>query len=111
LHEVPYDFNRFTPFALKKMANEAGFEIQRIEGFGSSFGFMITLFIRKPLKFWNKLSKILKFKALYSIYNPFIFLFAIVPQYIYCQFSKNKINDEVYSSFTCKAYGLILKKK
>lgn len=34
LHEVPYDFNRLTPFALNRMFEEAGFKILKLDAMG-----------------------------------------------------------------------------
>ncbi|TNE55615.1 MAG: SAM-dependent methyltransferase [Bacteroidetes bacterium] len=111
LHEVPHDYHRFTPFALKKLMNQSQFELTRIAGLGGSGGFWITLLIRKPLKFWNKLSKIVRWKALYSVYNPFIFLFAFLPQYFYVKASRPKIDEAVFGHETCKGYVLIAQKR
>ncbi|MFA5258248.1 MAG: glycosyltransferase [Opitutales bacterium] len=50
LHDVPYDFYRYTPFALEKMLAEAGFEILNIKGLGGwngAFAQMIGLWLKR----------------------------------------------------------------
>lgn len=110
LHEIPYDFNRFTPFALKKILHDNGFEFEHIEGLGSPSGFVINLLIRRPLKLFNKIAKLIRFKSFYSWYNPFIFIFIFLPQYFYVGLSKNLVNEEVFGSKTCKTYAIIARK-
>lgn len=49
-HESPYDFYRYTPFALKSILEKAGFEEIEIEGLGgwhASFAQMIGLWLRR----------------------------------------------------------------
>ncbi len=50
LHDVPYDEYRYTPFGLKRIIEEAGFEVVEIESFGSwhsSMASMIALYVRR----------------------------------------------------------------
>jgi len=110
LHETPYDFYRYTPFALKSLVEEGGFELNSITGFSGVMGFFITSLIRYPLKVLNKISKLLHFKAFYSIYNPLVLILIILPQYFYLLFARNTTGKKVFSKKTCKGYAVIAQK-
>lgn len=50
LHEVPWDFYRYTPFAIEKLAKESGFNVIEIEALGgwhASLAQMIGLWARQ----------------------------------------------------------------
>jgi SAM-dependent methyltransferase len=111
LHEVPHDFHRFTPFALKNYLEKSGFQINKMAGAGRPFVFILSLIFRWPLKFWNRLSKICNFFFLRSIYNPFIFIFIFLPQCIVLLFSKIIYDEKKIKSKTFKTYCLIAIKK
>ncbi len=52
LHDVPYDEYRYTPFALKRLLKEAGFEIIKMEALGgwhASLASMLALYSRRAL--------------------------------------------------------------
>jgi SAM-dependent methyltransferase len=52
LHDVPHDEYRYTPFALRRIVEEIGFEVVHIESLGSwfaSFAYSIALFSRRKL--------------------------------------------------------------
>lgn len=72
LHETPWDFYRYTPFALKRIFEESGFELEILETYGSNdLAFLHTYFI------WLKkgaLPKLIRF-AIYLLSLPFILLF------------------------------------
>jgi len=58
-HEVPYDFFRFTQFAWKKLLDDAGFEIQKldwIDGYfltlSHQFDIMNRLFSKSKIYYW-----------------------------------------------------------
>ena len=74
LHETPWDFYRYTPFAMKKMFEENNFELEKLELFGSNdLSFLHTYFI------WLKkgaLPKLIRF-FLYFISLPIILLFLL----------------------------------
>lgn len=60
LHDVPHDEYRYTPFSLKRICEEAGFTIVKVEGLGgwhASLATMLSLFARRaPLsRFKRKL--------------------------------------------------------
>lgn len=65
LHDVPYDEYRYTPFSLKKIVEESGFEVVEMEGLGSwhaSLASMLALYSRRMLRGWkrNLFSSLLK---------------------------------------------------
>ena len=52
LHDVPHDEYRYTPFALKRLLEEAGFEIIKMEALGgwhASLAIMLALYSRRAL--------------------------------------------------------------
>lgn len=83
LHEVPYDYYRFTKFAIKQLSEKAHFKIQYIKPISELIGTALTFFINIELKFWYLLTKFFNFKAIYTIYNPFIFISIYLPQVFY----------------------------
>ena len=96
LHEEPYDYYRFTKFALIKHAEEAGFEVISIEALGGA-----------PEIFADLLAKLGK-------HIPFIgSTFAYVVQKLTWWFCKTKIGKKISQRTSKKfpyAYGLIAKK-
>ncbi len=110
LHEIPFDFFRYTPFGLKSLLEQNNFKTIKIVGFSGPNDFIITTLIRWPLKFFNKLSKILKVKLIFSLYNPFIFVFIFLPQMFYLLINNVVYDDNVYTNKTCKSYGILSKK-
>jgi SAM-dependent methyltransferase len=72
LHEAPYDFYRYTPYTIKKMFDDNGFDMEILETYGSNdMAFLHTYFI------WlkkSRLPKIVRF-SLYLLTLPFILLF------------------------------------
>jgi len=109
LHEIPYDFNRFTPFELKKLIEKTNFSLEKIIGMSSVVGFLLSVINRLPLKVFNKLAKWSKIKSIYSIYNPIIFVFILIPQWLYLQIGKHTF-ENVFDTKTAKSYGLIARK-
>lgn len=65
LHDVPNDEYRYTPFALRRLAEQSNFEVLKMESFGgwhASMATMIALYCRRGLtrhRFQSILSKIL----------------------------------------------------
>ncbi|HEY0298237.1 MAG TPA: methyltransferase domain-containing protein [Arachidicoccus sp.] len=71
LHESPYDFYRYTPFAIQKMMKDAQFSLQSLEAYGNgTIAFLHTYFI------WVKRSNLLKIIRffIYLITLPFTLL-------------------------------------
>jgi hypothetical protein len=57
-HEIPWDFFRYTYFALKKLFTEAGFEIVELEYVGDLIGVRISVYTRfcnLILRFFSKI--------------------------------------------------------
>ncbi|MCC6186276.1 MAG: class I SAM-dependent methyltransferase [Chitinophagaceae bacterium] len=72
LHESPWDFYRYTPFAIKKMFEDNGFIFEKLETYGSNdLAFLHSYLI------WLKKSALPKFMrfAIYLCTLPIILLF------------------------------------
>lgn len=50
VHEAPYDFFRFTPFALRKLMQSAGFEVVSIKPKGGYFWLLAKIISRLPFQ-------------------------------------------------------------
>jgi SAM-dependent methyltransferase len=66
VHEAPYDFYRYTPFALKKMFTEAGFNPLEIKPKGGYYWLLAKYFTRLPAHL-NKPEKGVFRKFLYKV--------------------------------------------
>jgi hypothetical protein len=108
LHEEPYDFYRYTKYGLKHLLDSAGFSSHSIRAFSEYFGVIISLSITIHLKCWNWISKKIHLPFLYSVWNPFIFLFVWFPQkamlFLYRRKSLKKVFERL--SYTPKGYGI-----
>lgn len=111
LHEIPYDFYRYTPFALRSMIKRNQLTLVSITGFSGPFGFFITTSMRLPLKIANKISKATRLKFIYSIYNPVILLLFILPQHLYTLLSQPVKDSRVFTHYTCKGYAVVCRKE
>lgn len=61
LHEIPYDYYRYTPYALEDIFKRAGFfniNIKPMGGYNAALGQMIGLWVNKYL--WGKKKKIMR---------------------------------------------------
>jgi SAM-dependent methyltransferase len=83
LHEEPHDYYRYTRHAIQYLLTKSGFKNIEIEPFGEYFAVSIAFGVQIQLKFWNGVSKKLGIKGIYSEWNPFVFLFVVLPQYMY----------------------------
>jgi SAM-dependent methyltransferase len=112
LHEKPYDFYRFTEFALQDLANRSNFKVERLEVFGDYLAVMISLLVAPHLKVWNFLSKKLRLKFLGTVYNPFIFLLIYIPQILYLELRKLSFLAPIFKKmqYMPKGYGIIIRK-
>jgi SAM-dependent methyltransferase len=56
LHEVPHDWARYTPFALRQVLESAGFDVQELRslgGYDRAFAQMMALWVRRrPMNRW-----------------------------------------------------------
>jgi SAM-dependent methyltransferase len=78
LHDVPYDFYRFTPFAMRAILEQAGFSqvsIQALGGWDASLGQMIALWVRrrmihsKALQFLRPVISAISLPVLWILYR------------------------------------------
>lgn len=113
LHEIPYDYYRYTFYGLQYLLSQTNFNIVSIQTFAEYFGVLISFGVQIQLKFWNIVSKKTRIQPVYSKYNPFIFLLIYLPQKIYLYFYRigliNKCLNKL--NYTPKGYGLIITKK
>jgi SAM-dependent methyltransferase len=75
LHEAPYDFYRYTSWALKHLAEEANLEVEAIKPRGG-YGAVLMRLLHFPLV---KAAK----KVHFQRYNPLLWLFVKIPQQAY----------------------------
>lgn len=108
LHEEPYDFYRYTKHGIKHLLLQAGFRLEHLESFCGYWGVLIAFLVQPQLKIWNKLSKIVRIKIIYSAYNPFIFLGVVLPQLLYLAFNlKGRKHHAGKMHYTPRGYGYI----
>lgn len=102
-----YDHYRYTRHGLTYRIQKSGLEVKSIEEVGDLFGTIITLSIKPILKFFNALSKIFRLKAIYSVYNPILFLFAVLPQLIYLFIIKIPVVNSILKRFRYGPIGYV----
>jgi len=112
LHEEPYDFYRYTKHGISHLISNAGFKLEHIESFSGYWGVLIAFLVQPQLKIWNKLSKLLRFKLLYSAFNPFIFLGVVAPQFLYLFLItlSGKTKSGPLTNYTPRGYGYTARK-
>jgi SAM-dependent methyltransferase len=82
LHEMPFDFYRYTPSAFDVMARDAGLTIESQTTKGD-YGAVLMSFAQFPwTKLWQVVSSATRLK-LYRPANPFLLLPVVVPQLVY----------------------------
>lgn len=82
LHEIPYDYFRYTPFALRHMGEQAGLRVESMSSKGGFWAFAL-MFVQSPwVRFWQRLSRKCHLPLLHP-YNPLVYLTIILPQLIY----------------------------
>ena len=82
LHELPYDFYRFTPPALRYLAETARLKVGSIKPRGEYWAVLIMVALFPIAKFWRSLSRILGVNLSHPA-NPLIFLTVSLPQIVY----------------------------
>ena len=107
LHEEPYDFYRYTKHGIKHLFEKTGFHQTQITPFGEYIGVIIAFSIQLHLKIWRVLSNKTGMKFLYSVYNPIIFLFIALPQWLYLFYYRLPVLKGLkrYLSSACRGYG------
>jgi len=113
LHEEPYDFYRYTKYGIRHLLEKSSFEKINIEPFGDYFGVVIAISIQIMVKFWRILANKTGMKFLYTPWNLFIFLFVVIPQWMYLLYYRAPILGRVkkYLSATTRGYGYTAIKK
>lgn len=112
LHEEPYDFYRYTKHGIRLLLTQSGFSLEHIESFSGYGGVLIAFLVQPQLKVWNKISKLIRLKIIYSAFNPFIFLGVVLPQLIYLAMQRNKgnLHPDKLTNYTPRGYGYIARK-
>ena len=82
LHEMPYDYWRFTPSALRLLADKAGLRVQSLRPRGEYVAVVIEMLVRGQLRAWRILSRAGR-ADLARPANPIVFLTVILPQLAY----------------------------
>ncbi|QJD31193.1 methyltransferase domain-containing protein [Methylococcus geothermalis] len=82
LHEIPHDYFRYTPFALRYMGQRVGLRVESIAPKGGFWAFAL-LFMQFPwVRLWQWLAGRLRLPLLHP-YNPVVYLTIILPQLFY----------------------------
>lgn len=88
LHMAPWDFFRYTPFALRKMSEDIGFAVDSIRPRGDYLAVSLGLMQYPVAKFWGLVSKLTRINMNNSS-NPVNFLTVVLPQRAYLQYWKS----------------------
>ena len=102
-----FDHYRYTKQGLIYRIQKSGLEVKSIEEVGDLFATVVTLSIKPILKLFNALSKMLHIKAIYSVYNPFLFILVVLPQVIYLFFSKAPLVKSIFKRFRYGPIGYV----
>ena len=82
IHEAPYDFYRYTPFALRHLAEGSGFTVASIEPRGDYGAVALGVLLYPFTVFWGFAAARTDWR-LYGPKNPFVLLTVIGPQLAY----------------------------
>jgi SAM-dependent methyltransferase len=82
LHELPYDFYRFTPPALRYLAETARLKVDSIKPRGEYWAVLLVTALFPISKFWRSLSKMLGVNLSHPA-NPLSFVTVALPQIAY----------------------------
>lgn len=102
-----FDHYRYTKQGLIYRIQKSGLEVKSIEEVGDLFATIITLSIKPLLKLFNTLSKMLHIKAIYSIYNPILFILVVLPQLFYLFLSNLPIVKSIFNRFRYGPIGYV----
>ena len=107
LHEEPYDYYRYTRHGIIHLLSKAGFVRAEVRPLGEYFAVVIAFGVQLQLKIWNVIAKALRLPVIYSVWNPFIFLFVALPQWIYLAIFRRKWMQPLvrHFSYTPRGYG------
>jgi SAM-dependent methyltransferase len=76
LHEAPHDYYRYTPWALRDLADQAGLDVESLEPRGDWLGLALEVAL------WP-ISKVLSRTPFYRYGNPVVWLLVVAPQLAY----------------------------
>lgn len=82
-HETPIDYFRYTRYGLRFLLSKSGFTVDTLQPFGELFGVMSSVIVQLQMKFWTFLANRVHLKILATEFNPFVFMFAVLPQWAY----------------------------
>jgi len=82
LHEMPYDYYRYTPSALKHLSEEAGLVVRRLVPRGSYISVFLGVNQMPVVKTMQKLQSLTNVPFGHP-YNPVLFLLVLLPQKTY----------------------------
>jgi ubiquinone/menaquinone biosynthesis C-methylase UbiE len=80
--ELPFDFYRFTPWALEDLATGAGLGVESIAPRGSYLAVALRVIQMPIAKIWQRLASRTAL-PLYNAYNPFIWSTVVLPEELY----------------------------
>lgn len=86
-HEMPHDYYRFTPSALRLLAEEAGLTVVEIRPKGDYVAVAFGMLMFPWSKLWDLASRRLNVQ-LYHPYNPLVFFPVVLPQLVYVKLWK-----------------------
>lgn len=92
LHEIPHDYYRYTPFALKHMAESSGLRLNCVEQKGGEGAFALMYLQFLWIRIWLVLSRWCG-KTLLHPRNPAVYLTVIAPQLIYLWAWKRRLQQ------------------
>ncbi len=82
VHEAPYDFYRYTPFALRYLAEMAGLKVVSVEPRGD-FGAVVLATLQYPLSMFWGFAAARTDQRIYTAWNPLVLVTVIAPQLAY----------------------------
>jgi SAM-dependent methyltransferase len=82
LHEMPFDYYRYTPSALEDLADSAGLTVTAIRPRGSYAAVALGVLQLPVTKIWQRLAKASGL-PLFHLYNPAVYVLVAMPQQLY----------------------------
>ena len=82
LHEMPYDYYRYTPSGLRHLAAQAGLEVRRLVPRGSYVSVFLAVNQMPVVKTMQRLQSLTNIPFGHS-YNPLLFFLVVLPQKAY----------------------------
>src|SRR5207244_1525396 len=82
LHEMPNDFYRYTPSALRDLAAQQGLVVTSLRPRGEYVAVALRVLQMPWTKLWQRLSRLTRIN-LYHPLNPLVYLTIVLPQRVY----------------------------